>query len=264
MWHRSSLGWTLLLAVLATTVASICTPARGEEEGRQAGSLSHDGAAPENLVVKFFYFDGRRIEWVVSAEPDRLERHLEADPDSAQMFQSLKESVAAVPDTEQIRLQMAQWLESERERVTDPGSNVIRLRKAEGIVAYLRAHDLRIDELVRALLRRSGATTVELVAVHLVDRSGMSSFQLKVVLPDEQVGIGGQGFNVAFNSPQVTYTSVVYALALALDAVHEVINTDSEDDPAEGPPSGFDAEPLPPPLPLLSPTEEDIISRTRR
>lgn len=196
--------------------------------------------APE---IKFFYYDSERIEWVVSAEPDRLQAHLQANPDSARLFGSLAESIDEPGDMDQVRTQMTSWLEGERERFGELGGSSVRLRKAEGIVAYLRAHDFSIDALVKQLLKRSGATEVELVGVHLVRGARDASFQLKVVLPDETIGIGRQGYNVAIQSPDVTYTSVVYALGLALYEVHEVINSE----PGTETPSEPGIEALPPP-----------------
>lgn len=223
-----------ILVVIVAVVGSFVATSIPAEEAAEGG--------PPLPTLKFFYYDSGRIEWVVSAEPDRLERHLQANPDSARLFGSLTQSVDEAIDTEEVRLQMARWLADEREQ-SGGGGNVVRLRKAEGIVAYLRAHDFRIDQLVQQLLKRSGASDVEIAAVHLVDGAGNSSFHLKVVLPDEQVGLGQQGFNVASRSPDVTYTSVVYALALALYEVHEIINADSASE-GTGP---SDIEALPPP-----------------
>ena len=153
-------------------------------------------------------------------------------------------------DLEQVRVQMARWLDDERGRLAGGRGNVVRLQKAEGIGAYMRAHEFRMDQLVEALLKHSGASGVEIAAVHLVREGGNSTFQLKVMLPGETIGIGGQGFNVAFGSPDMTYTGVVYALALALYEVHEIINSESAD--GAEPPSDLDLESLPPPAPIDS------------
>lgn len=182
--------------------------------------------------LKFFYFDQAHTEWVVSAEPDRLERHLEGNADSASLYQNLQRSLSETPDLDRIRNGMADWIRSERTRFDQAGSRVSRrVRVAEGVVAYMRAHDFDIRKLVTALVKRSGARDVELVAIHLVDAEGESSYKLKVVLPNDQVELGRQGFDVVLQSSQVTYTSAIYALAMALYEVHEVVNqVDHPDD----------------------------------
>ncbi len=118
---------------------------------------------------------------------------------------------------------------------------------AEGIVAYLRAHDFSIHKLVEALKRRSGASDVELVVVHLRDAQDNPSFKLKVVLVDPEVEIGKQGFNVNLAAPNASYTVVAYALGLALYELQEIINRDS---PAEDAPPSESIEALPVPEPV--------------
>jgi hypothetical protein len=74
------------------------------------------------------------------------------------------------------------------------------------------------------------------------------------MLPGETIGIGGQGFNVVFGSPDMTYTGVAYALAVALYEVHEIINTETADGAESG--RDLDLESLPPPVPS-DPREAD-------
>lgn len=227
--------FVLWLAGLAASLVVCGARARADENERAMPAL------------KFFYYDSAKIEWIVSAEPERLQDHFQTNAESARLFHSLSSAVDEQADLEQVRAQMARWLDNERGRVTEPRGNVVRLRMAEGISAYLRAHEFSMDQLVEALLKHSGASGVEIAAIHLVDGSGTSTFRLKVMLPDESIGIGGQGFNVAFQSPDITYTGVVYALALALYEVQEIVNSDAE----EGAPSSpdLDVESLPTPEP---------------
>ena len=222
--------------------------AAGSESASTATTIdaASDEAATGMPVLKFFYYDSRSIEWVVSAEPEAFNKHMVANEESARLFQTLTEASVSTGDNSQVRGRMARWIEQERQRFDAGARNTVRFRKAEGIVAYLRAHDFDIHRLVGSLLTRTGASRVELVAVHLVDSAGVSSYKLKVVLPNDEIGIGKQGFNVVHSSPDVTYTGVVYALALALYEVHEIINAEEGDEPREG----IELEPLPPPTDL--------------
>ncbi len=192
-------------------------------------------------VVKFFYYDEARIEWVFSSELERFEQHLRRNPESERLINS---TAAAVGESqaEEARRQMTRWITQERERFDKSGGNTARFRKAEGIVAYLRAHDFRVSKLVEALKKRSGASEIELVAVHLVNEAGENSYKLKVVPVDATIEIGKQGFNVDVQSPDVSYLSAVYALGLALYEIHEIINADS---PADGQEGQQELEPLP-------------------
>ena len=209
------------------------------------------GQEPSLPTVKFFYYDSARVEWVVTAEPDRLQPHLEANQDSESLFQSTLTAVINLEESEEVQSQMARWIEQERQRFRQTSTGTARFRKAEGIVAYLRAHDFSVSNLIDALTKRSGASTVELAAIHLVDGSGQSSYKLKVLLVDATIEIGKQGFNVDIRSPQVTYLSVVYALGVALYEVHEIINADVPSD-AEEPLQEIELLPLPEP-PITSP-----------
>ncbi len=231
----------LSMLILASAVL------RAEDETRQP-------------TLKFFYYDQGAIEWAVSAEQDRFQEHLEANDDSAVLFDSLSAAVSDPPELDEVQSRMARWIEAERNRTAEVNRNTVRIRKAEGIVAYMRAHDFKIDQLVEALLKRSLAQDVEVVAVHLVDGAGNSEFKLKIVLPYDEIGIDAQGFNVVLASPNVTYTSVVYALAMALYEVHEIINVESDEAPQN--PEG-DMEVLPSPD-ALSPEPADTSIEPRR
>jgi hypothetical protein len=198
-------------------------------------------------IVKFFYYDAAGVEWAVSAEPDRFERHLASNSASQGLYQAVTSSVIEPANVGDTGLQMTRWITKERERFDETRRESARSRMAEGIVAYLRAHDFSIRRLVEALKRRSGASAVELVVVHLVDSRGTSSFTLKVVLVDPQIEIGKQGFNVNLESPNASYTVVAYTLGVALYEVQELIHRDSSDDES-GPAETI--EPLPVPEPL--------------
>ena len=224
------------------------------------GAIGRADDESRQPTLKFFFYDQGAIEWAVSAEPDRFEKHLEANADSAQLYESLSAAVTDPPELEQVQARMARWIEAERNRAPEANRSTVRIRKAEGIVAYMRAHDFEIDQLVNALLKRSRAQDVEVVAVHLVDGAGNSEFKLKIVLPYDEVGIDKQGFNVVLASQNVTYTSVVYALAMALYEVHEIINVDSGEAPEE--PEG-EMEVLPSPD-SISPEPADTTIEPRR
>lgn len=201
-------------------------------------------------TIKFFYYDAGGIEWAVSAEPERLERHLAAHPESQELYQAVSAAVLERPDTSDSARQMTRWLDSERERFDQTRNEAPRLRMAEGVVAYLRAHDFSIEKLVEAIKRRAGTAEVELVVVHLRDRQGNSSFKLKIVPIDAGVALDRQGFNVNLPAPKASYTIVAYALAVALYEVEEIINRDSSQ---EGAPQNDSIEPPPLPEPIARP-----------
>ena len=114
-------------------------------------------------------------------------------------------------------------------------------------IAYLRAHDFSISNLVEALKRRSGAEDVELVAVHLRDRNANSTYKLKVILIEPEIEMDKMGFNVKLRSSDVSYTAVTYALGVALYEVHEILNSEVEEDQAADD-EDIEALPLPEPL----------------
>ena len=197
-------------------------------------------------VLKFFFFDERETEWVVSTERDRFEQHLEQNDESAQLYQSLQAAAQPRSDSQAVRATMSRWIEAERERIRQAGVGAgTRIRVAEGVTAYMRAYDFEVSQLIAALLRRSGASEVQVAAVHLLDETGNASYKLKVMLPGDQIGIDRQGINVVLSSPTVGDGSLVYALALALYEVHELLESQSTGQP----PPGREAEPLPPPEP---------------
>ena len=226
------------IACLPLVLALFATAAAAEEPQVAPASLP---------VVKFFYYDAAGVEWAVSAEPERFERHLGANSDSRSLYQAVVSSVIEPANTDDTALQMTRWIERERERFDQTRRESARSRMAEGIVAYLRAHDFSIHHLVEALKRRYGASEVELVVIHLLDPQGTPSFKLKVVLVDPQIEIGKQGFNVNLESPKANYTVVTYTLGVALYEVQEIIHRDSSDDAIESPET---IEPLPVPEPL--------------
>jgi hypothetical protein len=202
--------------------------------------------APQSSLptVKFFYYDAAGIEWAVSAEPERLERHLAANSDSQSLLQAISSAVAETPDVAGSARQMTRWITGERERFEQSRREAPRMRMAEGIIAYLRDHDFSVSKLVDDLKHRSGASDVELVVIHLRDRQGTPSFKLKVVLVEPKIEVGKQGFNVDLPGPKASYTVVAYALGVALYEVQEIIHGPSPDD---GPQPAETIEPLPVP-----------------
>jgi hypothetical protein len=216
--------------------------------------------APAGMpIVKFFYYDAAGVEWAVSAEPAAFERHLAANSDSQSLYQAVTTSVIEPANVDDTALQMTRWIAKERERFDETRRESSRSRMAEGIVAYLRSHDFSIHQLVEALKRRSGASEVELVVIHLLDARGTPSFKLKIVLVDPQIEIGKQGFNVNLDSPKASYTVVTYALGVALYEVQEIIHRDSSDDQSD-PPETIEPLPVPEPLETTDPVPASLRS----
>lgn len=178
-------------------------------------------------TVKFLYYDAAAVEWAISAEPERLQQHLTTNATSRTLLESVSSAVAKTSDTSESARQLTRWIENERVRFDRTRREPARIRTAEGIVAYVRDHDYSIPKLVEDLKHRSGASAVELVALHLRDRQGSPSFKLKVVLVDSSVDIGRQGFNIDLPSPEVGYATVAYALGVALYGVQEIIHSES-------------------------------------
>ncbi|MGI9429557.1 MAG: hypothetical protein ACR2NM_12920 [Bythopirellula sp.] len=218
----------------------------------QVSQLGAQEVANQEVIkptLKFFFFDERETEWVVSTEPDRMNSHFEEQEDSARLYESLQTSTQTPADSQSVRSTMSTWIEQEREhfrRSGSAGGQMIRI--AEGVTAYIRAYDYDANQLVSALLRRSGASEVEVAAMHLIDTAGKSSYKLKVMLPSDQIDIDRQGVDVALNSAKVSHVSIVYALALALYEVHEIIEARSTGEPVEE--SGAEQLPVPEPGPL--------------
>ena len=232
-----------VLAVLCALSASQSVPA-------------DDGLLP---IVKFFYYDAKSIRWVVSAEPEVLQTHLQQNADSKTLYESLVSIVGGDAEPKGVRRQITRWLDEQRRRFDQTGMNKLVFRKSEGITAYLRSHEFSISTLVDSLKKLSGASDVELVAVHLVDKAGSSSYLLKVILVAPTIDVGQQGFNVDIRTPQVTGISVVFALGVALYEVQEIINQEPSEDAAE---DDQPIEPLPLPelqfgSPLTQVTERD-------
>ncbi len=198
-------------------------------------------------TIKFFYFDAADLEWAVSAEADRLDDHLAEHAESRQFYDAVRAAVVEPPQPDRSAEQMTRWIETQRERFDETRRDAPSARMAEGIVAYLRAHDFNIHNLVGALRRRSGASDVELAVVHLRDPRGEPAYRLKVVLVEPDVELGKQGFNVNLAAPNASYTVVVYALGLALYELQEIINRDASDEP---PPERGQIEALPVPEPM--------------
>lgn len=248
--HRFRLACApILVAIFALPAAAHDTPAEG--------TPSDDAELP---IVTFFYYDAAGVEWAVSAEPGRFQRHLASNADSQQLFEQVNLAMADSAATNNSAAQMTRWIENERQRFDQSRREPTRMRMAEGIVAYLRTHDFSIPNLVRALKRRSGASAVELVVIHLRDARGESSFKLKVVLVDPEIEIGKQGFNVNLPSPNASYTLVTYALGVALYEVQEIIHGDSSGDDAK---ENESIEPLPVPEPVVRPAPEGVPARLR-
>ena len=236
-------------AEIATEDSSEINPAL-EIEVPALTSSSGSNATP---TLKFFFFDQRQTEWTVSAEADRLQNHLEQNEDSAKLYESLQSASQTRTDLLGVRATMSKWIEDERKRFSDTSArSARRIRVAEGVTAYMRAYDFEIGQLIPALLRRSGAREVELAAIHLVDRNGNSSYKLKVMLPYDQIQIDKQGFDVVLNSSNVTDASVVYALALALYEVHEILEAQSNGEPT--PEIDIEQLPVPEPTPAIQPS----------
>jgi hypothetical protein len=203
-------------------------------------------------TIKFFYYDAAAVEWIVSAEPAGLARHLESNEVSRDLFQAVTAAVNDPPAAELAAGQMARWIENERERFEQTRREAPRIGMAEGVIAYLRADDFSIQKLVADLKHRSGATDVELVVIHLRDAQGNSAFKLKVVLVDPKIEIGKQGFNIDLQAPNANYTVVSYALGVALYNVQEIIHGPAPPEPS-GESPGVEPLPLPPREPPVPP-----------
>lgn len=198
-------------------------------------------AAEDDLPeVKFFFFDGKDVEWVVSAEPQAFERHLSDNATSRTLLTTLQSAIDRQVNPDEMRPQMARWVEGQR-RSFERGSIANKTyQRAEGIVAYLRAHDFSIPKLVAALKQRSGASSVVIAAIHQTNGDSNARFKLKVMLEDAHLDLGQMGYNVDLPSPDVGYITVIYALGFALYEVHELLSV-------EVPPAPPEEEQLPDP-----------------
>jgi hypothetical protein len=209
-------------------------------------------------TVKFFYFDGVAVEWVVSDQTERFEQHLASNPESQALYSAASSAVATPAESTNSAGQMTRWIEGERARFEQSRREPARIRMAEGIIAYLRDHDFNIQKLVEALKHRSGASDVELVAVHLRDRQGSQAFKLKVVLVRPQITVGKQGFNIDLPTANANYTTVAYALGVALYNVQEIIHGASSGEDTE---ENRAIEQLPAPEPVEARVRDDPRAR---
>jgi hypothetical protein len=208
---------------------------------------------PDLPDVKFFYFSESDSEWAVSAEPNAFQDHLAENADSRALFDSMLSTVGGEADPERVRKGLGSWIEQQRKQFDQTGSNKVLYRKLEGTLAYLRAHDFKIPQLVMAMKRRAGASNVELVGVHLIDKEQESSFQIKVVLQNSTIDIGRQGFNINIPSNEVTDVTVVFALGVALYEIHEILNKNADGEDEDALDDTEMIEPLPTPALPTSP-----------
>ena len=209
------------------------------------GSAQELQITPASLpTIKFFYYRANGIEWAFSDDEKLFQQHLTEDSESQRLYDSVTTALNEAPKGEDTADRMTKWIESERDRFQQSRSEVVRIRMAEGITAYMRAHDFDVSNLVEALKRRSGATDVELVAIHLRDKQDESSFRLKVVLVDADISLGKQGINVSLRSPNVSYSTISYALAVALYEVHEILNQEESGEGSEPTPE-IESLPIP-------------------
>lgn len=211
---------------------------------------AEEGHQPD---IQLFYYSEADSEWAVSLDEATFETHRANNTDSNTMFESMLNTANGNSDPENVRQRMGRWINQKRQQFDQSGGSKLLFRKSEGILAYLRAHDFDISELVAALKDRSGASGVQLVGMHLVDRAQKSSFKLKVILQNPQIEIGRQGFNVDIRSPEVTDLTMVFALGVALYEVHEILNDDSADQDAATPGGEQMLEPIPAPALQIAP-----------
>lgn len=202
-------------------------------------------------ILKFFFYHEGDVSWVVSSDKQRFAEHLMTNDNSFRLASTLHEAVLNDEPVEAAREEMSQWIEQRREQFEQRDAPALSTRKAEGIIAYLRAHDFSMRNLVAALLRRSGASAVEIVGIHRVSLANEPEFKIKVVLDDPKIDVRPGGINVDLASATAGYAQVIYALGLTLYEVHETIS-------ANQPP-----EQLPNPqgdLPALQPDAVDPIA----
>ncbi len=106
--------------------------------------------------ITFFYFDAGSVEWIVSAEPQRFDRHLSSNPVSHGLYKAVTSAVNDPPAADAAAKQMTAWVTTERERFEQTRREAPRLGMAEGVIAYLRSNDFSITRLVQDLKNRSG------------------------------------------------------------------------------------------------------------
>ncbi len=182
-------------------------------------------AAEDDLPhLKFFYFDSGQVDWIVSSDKEAFAKHLEQNADSNRFVTSLHKSVRGEEPVDAARGNIADWIADRRAQFEQRYGDSTRFRKAEGVAAYLRAHDFSIRRLTAALKRRTGAKSVDLIAVHQASRQGRPDYKLKVVLTDPTADVVVIAFNVVIQSANASYVPVIYALGLALYEVQERIS----------------------------------------
>ena len=211
-----------------------------------AAAPSEEGAGeiadPHQPRLRFFYYDAPSVEWIVSSDKKAFAVHLRQNEESSTFVTTIHNAVTGDELNDVARTQMTDWIAAQRETFEQRRRDTISFRKAEGIVAYLRAYDFSIRRLVEALKDLSGATNVELVAIHRTAAQTEPDFKIKVVLTDAAVDLGRQGMNVDMQSATSGYVPVVYALGMALYDLQEIVNADQ---PAEQPPARLEELPEP-------------------
>ena len=177
-------------------------------------------------VLKFFFFDSGKIEWVVSDDKSAFDEHLGANEDSKKLFDGLVAAASGDEPATPTRSHMSRWIARQREQFDEGSMTATQFRKSEGVVAYLRAHGFSADRLVDAIRERTGASAVQIVAVHRRSQQ-RSLYWLKVVPVNPKIELGRKGYNIEMSTTEVGYVSVIYALGLALYEVEEVVTENS-------------------------------------
>ncbi|MCG8585584.1 MAG: hypothetical protein MI757_12810 [Pirellulales bacterium] len=188
-------------------------------------------AAESPAAIKFFFFNNSSIEWIVSDDADAFAEHLSANEDSKKLYDDLVAALGGSEPVTQARSHMARWIARQREQFEQGTLTSTQFRKSEGVVAYLRAHGFSAAKLVDALKERTGASDVEIVAVHRQSQQD-SSYWIKVIPVDPRVDMGRKGYNIEMQNPEVGYVSAVYALGFAIYEVEELV---TENEPADDP-----------------------------
>jgi len=231
----------VVLAVLARVVTIFCRVRRGWTCCLLVWlpiAYGHGLAAADDVhrpQLKFFFYHEGDVSWVVSSDKQRFAEHLVANDDSFRLASTLHEAVLQDEPVEAARKEMGQWIEQRREQSEQRDALALSARKAEGIIAYLRAHDFSMRNLVAALLRRSGASAVEIVGIHRVSLPNQAEFKIKVILEHPKIDMKPGGINVELASATAGYAQVIYALGLTLYEVHETISASQPPEELPGP-----------------------------
>jgi len=198
---------------------------RQAAQPRAEASVEASELANDTPRLKFFFFDEDQVDWVVSSDKEAFTKHVQDNQQSQRMVSSLHKAVRGPEPVDQARANVADWIAERRTRSGQQWGDDARSRKAERIVAYLRAHDFSVRNLTEALKRRTGASAVDLVAIHQMNDRGQDEYKLKVVLENPTVDMGRKGFNIDLQSANASYVPVIYSLGVALDEVQERINS---------------------------------------